>query len=72
MTTSAHELGTPGAGGWFKSSRSGPAGECVEVNVDHHKGLVHIRDTKDHREGPTISVTGEQWTALLGEFHGTV
>ncbi|MGH3830762.1 MAG: DUF397 domain-containing protein [Pseudonocardiaceae bacterium] len=60
------------AGGWFKSSWSGPAGECVEVNFDHPDGLVRIRDTKDQGAGPTISVTGKQWTTLLDELAGTV
>lgn len=72
MTTTAHEPRTPAAGGWFTSSRSNPAGECVEINFDHPGGLVRIRDTKDRGEGPTISVTGQQWTILLSEFAGTV
>jgi hypothetical protein len=70
MTTTTHEPRTPAAGGWFKSSRSGAAGECVEINFDHPDGLVRIRDTKDRGEGPTISVTGEQWAMLLDEFAG--
>ncbi|MGQ0719111.1 MAG: DUF397 domain-containing protein [Pseudonocardiales bacterium] len=72
MTTKAHESHVFAAGGWFKSSRSGYAGECVEINFDHRDGLVRIRDSKDRGQGPTISVTGEQWTILLGEFAGTV
>lgn len=59
-------------GGWFKSSRSAAAGECVEVNFDHHDGLVRIRDTKDRGAGPTISVTGEQWAVLLDQLASTV
>ncbi|MGH3856154.1 MAG: DUF397 domain-containing protein [Pseudonocardiaceae bacterium] len=58
------------AGGWFKSSWSAPADECVEVNFDHSDGLVRIRDTKDQGAGPTISVTGEQWTVLLDQLAG--
>lgn len=56
------------AGGWFKSSWSSYAGECVEVNFDHRDGLVRIRDTKDQGAGPTISVTGEQWAVLLDQL----
>jgi len=69
-TTTTHELRAPAAGGWFKSSRSGPAGECVEINFNHPDCLVRIRDSKDRGEGPTISVTGEQRTILLDEFAG--
>lgn len=72
MTTTTHKPRTPAAGGWFKSSRSSYAGECVEINFDHRDGLVRIRDSKDRGEGPTISVTGEQWTILLGELVGSV
>jgi Domain of unknown function (DUF397) len=68
MTTTAHEPRISAAGGWFKSSRSAAAGECVEINFDHPDGLVRIRDSKDRGEGPTISMTGEQWTLLLSEF----
>lgn len=60
MITTTHEPGAPAAGGWFTSSRSGPAGECVEINLDHPDGLVRIRDSKDRGAGPMISVTGEQ------------
>ncbi len=72
MTTTTRESRTPASGGWFKSSWSAPAGECVEINFDHRGGLVHIRDTKDRGAGPTISVTGQQWTVLLDEIVGTV
>lgn len=65
MTTTAHEPRAPVAGGWFTPSRSTPMGECVEVTFDHPGGLVRIRDSKDRGEGPTISVTGQQWTILL-------
>lgn len=70
MTTTTHEPRTPAAGGWFKSSRSGAAGECVEVNLDHPDGLVRIRDSKERGAGPTISVTGEQWAMLLDDLAG--
>jgi hypothetical protein len=69
MITTREPL-TPAAGGWFKSSRSNPAGECVEVNLDHPDGLIRIRDSKDRGAGPTISVTGEQWATFLDEFAG--
>ncbi|MGH3753788.1 MAG: DUF397 domain-containing protein [Pseudonocardiaceae bacterium] len=68
MTTTAHEPRTPAADGWFTSSGSNPLSECVEINFDHPHGLVRIRDTKDRGAGPTISVTGQQWTILLDEL----
>ncbi|MGH3565542.1 MAG: DUF397 domain-containing protein [Pseudonocardia sp.] len=71
-TTITQKPGTPGTSGWFKSSLSGPAGECVEINFDQPGGLVRIRDTKDRGEGPMISVTGEQWAIMLAEFAGSV
>ncbi len=68
--TITHEPRAPAASGWFTSSRSGAAGECVEVTFDHPDGLVRIRDSKDRSTGPTISVTGEQWAMFLAEFEG--
>jgi hypothetical protein len=56
-TTTMHEPRTPAAGGWFKSSWSGAAGECVEINFDHRDGMVRIRDSKNRGEGPMISPT---------------
>jgi Domain of unknown function (DUF397) len=70
MTPTTHEPRTPAAGGWFKSSRSGAAGECVEINFDHPDGLVRIRDSKDRGAGPTITVTSEQWAMPLNDLAG--
>ncbi|MGH3773066.1 MAG: DUF397 domain-containing protein [Pseudonocardiaceae bacterium] len=72
MTTPTREPRTPAAGGWFKSSWSGWAGECVEINFDDPDGLVRIRDSKDRGEGPTLSVPSGQWATLLNELAGTV
>jgi hypothetical protein len=72
VSTTAHKPGAPAARGWFKSSHSGAAGECVEINFDQHDGQVHIRDSKDRGDGPTISVTGQQWTIMLDEFTGNL
>jgi Domain of unknown function (DUF397) len=69
--TTTHEPRTPTAGGWFKSSWSAAAGECVEINFDDPDGLVRIRDSKDRSEGPTIGVPGKQWAMFLDEFTGT-
>lgn len=58
------------AGVWIKSSRSGPAGECVEVReID---GGIWVRDSKDP-DGPQLWFTHAEWAAFLagvrnGEF----
>ncbi|MDI2028201.1 DUF397 domain-containing protein [Saccharopolyspora sp. TS4A08] len=60
--------GTP-VGVWFKSSLSHPNGnECVEVFFD--TGKVHVRDSKDHGAGPSITVSAEHWQPFLDEVVG--
>lgn len=53
---------------WRKSSRSsGGTGNCVEVGVPVDAAdvsYVAVRDTKD-RDGGTLSVSPEAWTAFL-------
>jgi hypothetical protein len=44
---------------------------CIEQR--RHAGLVEVRDTKDHRAGPTLRFTPEEYAAWLdgarsGEF----
>lgn len=56
-------------GVWFKSSLSHPNGnECVEVFFD--AGSVHVRDSKDHGTGPSITVPAEHWQPFLDEAVG--
>jgi|HubBroStandDraft_1064217.scaffolds.fasta_scaffold1298649_1 hypothetical protein len=53
-------------GDWRKSSYSGSnGGDCVEVAS---VGAVLVRDTTN-REGFTLEVTGEAWSAFLGTLH---
>lgn len=52
--------------GWFKSSFSASNSSCVEVQFNRENVL--IRDTKDQGEGPTISVTADQWQKFLDEL----
>ncbi|MEV6346513.1 DUF397 domain-containing protein [Actinoplanes sp. NPDC051851] len=55
---------------WFKSSRSGHDGACVEVAIVREG--VAVRDTKD-RDGGTLAFTHAEWAAFVagaksGEF----
>lgn len=49
-------------GKWYKSSRSGGSGECVEV-APLDAGIA-VGDTKDP-EGPALSFTPEAWTDFV-------
>ncbi|MFV2018425.1 DUF397 domain-containing protein [Micromonospora sp. LOL_023] len=50
---------------WFKSSRSGNNGACVEVA---HLGgnAVGVRDTKARGQGPILTFTQVEWQAFIG------
>lgn len=56
----------PPPAGWFKSSFSANNSSCVEVRFDDE--VVRIRDTKDHGQGPIITVTTGGWMAFLHEL----
>ncbi len=57
---------------WRKSSYSGNNGGCVEVAF-LPDGLVAVRDTKDHGQGPALIFLAHEWEAFVrgvveGEF----
>ncbi|MCT9091951.1 DUF397 domain-containing protein [Streptomyces sp. ASQP_92] len=53
---------------WHKSSYSGTQGDdCVEVAVC--PDTVHVRDSKD-KQGPTLALSAEAWTAFVAEHRG--
>lgn len=48
---------------WFKSSYSSSgSGDCVEVA--HHPGAVHVRDSKD-KAGPQLALSPATWTDFV-------
>lgn len=63
--------GFPNAGRtWFTSSKSSPAGHCVEVAID--PDAVLVRDSKNRAAG-NLSFAGERWSEFVaavraGEF----
>lgn len=57
---------------WFKSTRSGPSKDCVEVaHLDG--GMVGVRDSKNP-DGPVLVFTPSEWDVFTdgvrdGEFN---
>jgi len=47
---------------WFTSSRSSPAGHCVEMAVQ--PGAVEVRDSKNRTAG-TLRFTSESWREFV-------
>lgn len=47
---------------WRKSTRSGNAGDCVEV-ATNLPDVIGVRDSKDPA-GPTLTFTPTQWTTF--------
>jgi hypothetical protein len=51
--------------GYRKSSHSGAEGNCVEVGA--RDGMIHVRDTKGHGNGPVCRFTADEWRAFIAE-----
>jgi Domain of unknown function (DUF397) len=49
---------------WFKSTRSGNNGACVEVAF-LGADAVGVRDTKDRGRGPILAFTQAEWGAFI-------
>ncbi len=60
----------PSPTGWRPSSYSSANANCVEITLTE-PDVVHVRDSKDHGIGPTLTVTRHQWATLLGQITST-
>lgn len=54
---------------WFKSSRSGPAKDCVEI-AWLTAGHVGVRDSKNPT-GPALVFTTDEWTAFTTKLNNS-
>jgi hypothetical protein len=59
---------------WRKSTRSGSAGDCVEIATPEEASTVFVRDSKD-TTGPTLAFATDAWSTFVrgiktGEFDG--
>jgi hypothetical protein len=50
---------------WFKSTRSGNNGACVEV-AKLGDDAIGVRDTKAQGNGPILTFTRAEWDAFIG------
>lgn len=50
---------------WFKSTRSGNNGACVEVAI-LDDGVIGVRDSKAQGKGPILTFTPAEWDAFIG------
>jgi hypothetical protein len=52
---------------WRKSTYSGAqGGECVEAGTA--RGVILVRDTKDHGTGPVLRITPADWNRLTASI----
>lgn len=50
---------------WFKSTRSGNNGACVEV-AQLGDDTIGVRDSKAEGQGPILAFTRAEWDAFIG------
>lgn len=50
---------------WFKSTRSGNNGACVEV-ARLSDEVIGVRDSKAEGKGPILTFTRAEWDAFVG------
>ncbi|MFI9462317.1 DUF397 domain-containing protein [Streptomyces xiamenensis] len=55
---------------WFTSSYSDNGGDCVEVaaNFAVSHGVVPVRDSKRHDNGPVVAFPTTAWAAFVGSL----
>ncbi|MET8629103.1 DUF397 domain-containing protein [Kitasatospora sp. NPDC004669] len=57
-----------GARGWYKSSYSAQANECVEARQSVASGMA-VRDSKDP-DGPALLFPADAWSSFLAGVKG--
>ncbi|MGW7295547.1 DUF397 domain-containing protein [Streptomyces xiamenensis] len=52
---------------WFTSSYSSNGGACIEVaaNLTASHGVVPVRDSKHHDDGPVVAFPTTAWAAFV-------
>ncbi|WP_432744809.1 DUF397 domain-containing protein [Streptomyces sp. JH002] len=52
---------------WFTSSYSNNGGNCVEAaaNLAASHGVVPVRDSKQHDDGPVVAFPTPAWSAFV-------
>jgi hypothetical protein len=48
---------------WIKATKSAETGNCIEMR--RHDDAVQVRDTKEHGQGPTLTVTPVAFSAWV-------
>lgn len=51
--------------GWRKARRSNDSANCVEVGTSPGRGVVGVRDSKQHGRGPVLEFSVSVWEAFV-------